>query len=164
MPPDNARLCRPTVEWETAYRLFLDALIEAGENGHLGEVLNRCGSFTAFLDWLDRCQIHIESPDYRSMRIYWLIVDDAVVGESQITRRRDGRYTVGYIVSPRHRRCGYGHVLLQLTLAEARTMGIESIYLSCRPTNTASIRIIEQQGGRRIDTGTGPLWHYRIDL
>lgn len=157
-------LRRPSVEWEQSYTRFLEQFRRSGEDGHLGDSLHRCGSFAAFVDWLERSQTHMDSPTYQAMLVFWLTYGDTIVAESQITYRRDGVITIGYIVAPSHRRNGYGHCLLHHTLNAARMLGIRSLRLSCRETNTASIRIIERQGGRRIRRSGSALRHFQIDL
>ena len=59
---------------------------------------------------------------------------------------------IGYSVAPSHRRRGHGHGLLAAGLGLCRSFGIDRALLTCEPTNTGSVRIIEGAGGERIET------------
>ena len=48
---------------------------------------------------------------------------------------------------PSARRRGHGHHLLTAGLDFARSLGIERVLLTCEPSNTGSVRIIEAAGG-----------------
>ena len=66
--------------------------------------------------------------------------------------RRFGGH-IGYSVRPSARRRGHGHRLLAGGVDFARSLGIERVLLTCEPSNTGSVRIIEAAGG--ILEGTG---------
>lgn len=59
---------------------------------------------------------------------------------------------IGYSVAPSHRRRGHGHRLLQAGVEVCRSFGIERVLVSCEPTNTGSVRIIERAGGVLAET------------
>jgi predicted acetyltransferase len=59
---------------------------------------------------------------------------------------------VGYSVGPRHRGRGVATQLLQAARSLARSHGLQRLVLTCDPTNIASIRVIEKNGGRLQDT------------
>ena len=54
---------------------------------------------------------------------------------------------MGYSVRPSSRRQGYGTLLLEAGMVEARSLGIERLLVTCEPTNLGSIRVIENNGG-----------------
>jgi predicted acetyltransferase len=66
---------------------------------------------------------------------------------------------IGYYVRAAVRGRGYGTVLLALTLAKGRTLGIERFLLTVDSDNAPSIRVIEGNGGlledERVDRETG---------
>jgi len=70
-------------------------------------------------------------------------------------------------VRPSCRGKGYGTSILALTLAEGRRFGIERFLLTVRSDNTASIKVIEANGGvledERVEVETGiPFRRYWI--
>jgi predicted acetyltransferase len=54
---------------------------------------------------------------------------------------------VGYYVRPAARGRGYATEMLRLALDEARALGIERVLLTAYTTNSASVRVIEKNGG-----------------
>src|SRR5207244_2733801 len=65
---------------------------------------------------------------------------------------------IGYHIRPRHRRQGYGRLILKLALPEAHRLGINPALVTCDATNIASRKIIEGNGGvlrDQVDQGEG---------
>lgn len=54
---------------------------------------------------------------------------------------------VWYEVAEAHRKKGHGTELLKLGLAEARSLGLRTLWLTCLVDNVASRKIIEANGG-----------------
>ena len=83
---------------------------------------------------------------------HWLVDGRDVVGVSNVRHclttalRREGG-NIGYGIRPTCRGRGLAHALLQHTLEEARTLGLEEAWLTCAKTNVASIRTIVGNGG-----------------
>ena len=83
---------------------------------------------------------------------YWLLEERRILGCSRLRHRltpeleREGGH-IGYDIRPSARRKGYGTLLLQLTLERAWAMGIERVRVTCDADNTASVRVIEKNGG-----------------
>lgn len=55
---------------------------------------------------------------------------------------------IGYDISPRFRRKGYGKVILKLVLEKAKELGLEKVLVTCDFDNIGSKRIIESNGGK----------------
>lgn len=88
---------------------------------------------------------------------YWLIDGDEYIGtlglRKEITieaRNREGN--IGYQIRPSKRGQGYGNVILKLGLQKAKEFGLENIYINCSENNTASKKIIENNGGELLST------------
>jgi predicted acetyltransferase len=65
---------------------------------------------------------------------------------------------IGYRIRPRHRRQGYGRLIVRLALPEAHRLGINPAVVTCDATNIASRKIIEANGGvlqDHVDRGEG---------
>jgi predicted acetyltransferase len=74
---------------------------------------------------------------------------------------------IGYDVRPSERGRGYGTVLLELGLIEARKCGIAQVLITCDIDNYASARVIEKNGGQRatdsLDEDGATIRRYWID-
>lgn len=84
---------------------------------------------------------------------YWLIHRKKVVGVVRIRHREDpaGGH-IDYDISPEFRRRGYGNRILALAIEKAHHLGIRNIIVTCTTSNTASAKIIENNGGKYLDT------------
>lgn len=64
---------------------------------------------------------------------------------------------IGYDVRPSARRRGHATATLRTALPIARGLGIETVLVTCDPTNTASRKVIESCGGQFEDERGGKL-------
>jgi predicted acetyltransferase len=55
---------------------------------------------------------------------------------------------IGYDIRPSDRGRGLGTSLLRLTMARAAALGIAKVRVTCDAKNSASIRVIEKNGGQ----------------
>ena len=83
---------------------------------------------------------------------YWLIVDDSVVGVSNLRLRLNESLLIcgghiGYGVRPSARKKGYATLMLKETLKKARELGIKRCLLTCDKVNAASAKTILNNGG-----------------
>jgi predicted acetyltransferase len=111
---------------------------------------------------------------YAPMSSFWLVKDRGIVGESRLRHyltpalEVEGGH-IGYAIRPSERGKGYGTLILALTLAQARSLGLQRIRVTCDTDNLASVRVIEKNGGQlagqTISTRTGkPIFQYWIAL
>lgn len=63
---------------------------------------------------------------------------------------------IGYAIRPSYRGRGYGSAALRVLLEKSHALGITNPILVCKPHNQASIRIIEKNGGTKLDQVTLP--------
>lgn len=87
---------------------------------------------------------------------FWLASGRHLVGGSRIRHHltpdlEDEGGHIGYDIRPSERRKGYGKLILRLTLAEARKLGLSRTLLTCDSDNVASAKTIEGNGGRLQD-------------
>jgi predicted acetyltransferase len=106
--------------------------------------------------------------------VFWAIENNVVVGLISIRHAlnedlkvMDGH--IGYDTAPAHRRRGVASEMLKKALPVARSLGIERAHLTCNDSNSASIRVIEKNGGVLSEAKPqfegGPLKrYYWIDL
>jgi predicted acetyltransferase len=100
------------------------------------------------------------APHQVPQTIYWLYVNGVPVGYGKLRhrlndhlRKRGGH--IGYTIRPSQRGKGYGRIMLQELLKEAKILGIRDALLTCDEANAASRRIIEANGGRLEDVADG---------
>ncbi|MFO0763738.1 MAG: GNAT family N-acetyltransferase [Candidatus Gracilibacteria bacterium] len=55
---------------------------------------------------------------------------------------------IGYGIRPSARRKGYATQMLGLALKEAKNLGIDRILITCDHDNIASVKVIEENGGK----------------
>lgn len=105
---------------------------------------------------------------------FWLASGRRLIGRSSIRHHLtpDLAYEgghIGYDIRPSERRKGYGTLILTLTLAEARRLGMNRALVTCDTDNVGSAKIIENNGGKleeqAVSKRTGRLIsRYRIEL
>ena len=95
--------------------------------------------------------------------IYWLIIEGVPVGFGKVRHyltdklKEDGGH-VGYAIRPSQRGKGYGKLLLNLLLAEANNLGIETVLVTIRNENKPSIQVALANGG--VITKVDEVRHY----
>lgn len=87
---------------------------------------------------------------------FWLTSGRRPIGRSSVRHYltpdlEDEGGHVGYDIRPSERLKGYGTLILRLTLAEARRLGLHRALLTCDTDNVASTKVIEGNGGRLQD-------------
>lgn len=101
---------------------------------------------TRFLDQAD--------PGFVSHSTFWLLNDaDEIVGVSNMRHYLNKGLLnhgghIGYGIRPSARKKGYATKILELTLIEAKKMGIEKALLTCDHDNIASEKTILKNGGK----------------
>lgn len=104
----------------------------------------------------------------------WAVADEQFVGRISIHHaltdalRREGGH-IGYDTVPSFRGRGVATEMLRQALPVARSLGLTSVLLTCDDTNTASIRVIEKNGGvlretRNLDANRPAKRYYDIAL
>ena len=113
-----------------------------------------------FEGWLARQQdwsTPVILPDGRLAKrvpqtVLWLVDKDRFIGRISLRHgltehlRRIGGH-IGYAVRKSERRKGYGHLMLQLALPCAKSLGLDKVLITCDDDNLGSSRVIEGAGG-----------------
>ena len=149
----NIELKEPSQQYEGSYRDYLRELAE-GKEEPIPFVLGfECDDFQSFLAELDNCSKNIGLPEgFVPHSTYWLVSNNEVVGVSNIRHeltdglREEGGH-IGYGIRPGHRGKGYGNEILKHSLARAKTLGITKALITCGVDNSASERVILNNGG-----------------
>jgi predicted acetyltransferase len=146
--------------------------IGPGENG-FGNIAYGL-SYSAYQEHLRLLERHAKglnlTPDRVPQTTYWLMQAGYPLGVSKLRHVLNEALHIqgghiGYCIRPSVRGRGLGHIILQLTLNEARNLGLSCVLLTVTEHNTASRRVIEKNNGvlERIDQASG-ICYYWIDL
>jgi predicted acetyltransferase len=169
------KLILPSLEIKSEIAKFLQELKD-GENGYRG---------SDFASGLITIEQQIEN--YQNMHLgknleswqvpqtTFLLVDkdNQIVGMSRLRHTLNENLLhhgghIGYFISQAYRGKGYGAKILDLTLQEAKKLNINQILITVQSYNSASIRVIEKNGGiledERLDEDGNPFKRYWINL
>lgn len=106
---------------------------------------------------------------------FWLVRNETrIVGISHLRHhlspglRIEGGH-IGYSIRPSERKKGYGTQQLALILKACRQFGLGKVMITCDFDNWGSIKIIENNGGKRSGEAVSPIsnkrvYHYWIEL
>lgn len=142
----------------------------SGLNGRGGKIRMHDGSEVDRLPGIIRWIIAVNRPELPfvgSINLRWQ-EDDAGRPVTELPPHVLGH--VGYTILPNHAGKGYASAALAVVLAEARTIGLPFVKVTCDANNAASRRIIEKNGGRFVENFVAPFYGpeerlmYRIDL
>ncbi len=102
---------------------------------------------------------------YVPQTLYWLSVDDKLVGIGKLRHYLNGRLLksgghIGYGILKSERKKGYGNLILQELLKKAKTIGIDKALVTCDENNLGSRRVIENNKGilEKIEEGNCHYW------
>ncbi len=92
------------------------------------------------------------SKGYVPSTTYWAVVGNKFVGRLNLRHRLSKRLrtyggNIGYVVIPSERRKGYATEMLRLGLKKAKKIGLKKVMVSCDEDNTASKKVILNNGG-----------------
>jgi predicted acetyltransferase len=170
---EAVRLVEPSIEFEEAFKAYLEDHRQANEGGEAGTLLAQ--GFQAYIEMLHR---HAQGlglqGGYVPYNTYWLVQGESVLGQSSLRHYLSPSLAIigghiGYRIRPSARRQGYGARILALTLQRARQLGLPRVLVTCDLENTASARIIQKNGGifeRHLSPNPkgDVITHYWIDL
>jgi predicted acetyltransferase len=96
------------------------------------------------------------APEFVPMDSHFIEADGRILGEIYIRHRLTPHLEqigghIGYKVRPSSRNRGVATAALGLGLKHLAAMGVERALVTCKTTNTASVRVIEKCGGDRIE-------------
>lgn len=146
------QLVKPSIKYKQEY---LDALEESkGETSDTQ--LNKPDenqSFEEFVQQFIDNEIGKNLPKgWVPATMFWLIDNEEVIGRTHIRHElndylfKHGGH-IGYYIRPSKRNMGYGKKILELSLLEAKKLGLKKVLVTCDDDNMGSQKIIEANGG-----------------
>jgi len=110
-------------------------------------------NFESYMERLERYRLGVGlQPRLVPSSEFWLVRGRRILGRISVRHRLNANLEIegghiGYDVRPSERRKGYGSLMLELALEEARTIGLKRVLITCDTDNIASAKIIEKNGG-----------------
>jgi predicted acetyltransferase len=149
----EATLVEPTAELWPEFRAMAEEYLLAGDIRYRPALEDFPTFVRALLDGARGVGLR---PGGVPCTTFWLASGRHPIGGSRIRHHltpelEDKGGHVGYDIRPSERSKGYGRLILRLTLAEARRLGLSRVLLTCDTDNVASAKIIEGQGGTLQD-------------
>ena len=166
-------LVRPAVDLVPSYLEFIEEMRALGETIWGSRLPDAGTDNDAFVARLLRRETAPEPPAVPES-VHWGVVDDRVVGFIALRHRLNAVLAqfgghVGYEVRPSCRRQGVATAMLRLVLATERARALGRILVTCAPSNAASRKTIEANGGVLdgivfVDAVKRETCHYLIDV
>ncbi|MEA2721573.1 MAG: hypothetical protein QOJ39_3437 [Candidatus Eremiobacteraeota bacterium] len=158
---ESLRLERPSGELADSFAAMRDAFMSVGEDlwtAQDQEIAHRdsVAYAEALRGWSEGRNL---PPNRTPFDAFWIVLDDVVVGQCGVRHPLTPKLEafgghVGYDVHPAHRNKGIATFALREALKFLRSKGVAEALVTCAHQNTASIRVIEKCGGRRIEDTT----------
>jgi len=166
-------MSRPTVELVASYLEFIDEMRIYGDRIWEGMVPTAGEGPTEFVARLVRAET-ATIPAAATRTTYWATISGTVVGRAVLRHELTEDLAefgghVSYEVRPSHRRKGIATEMLRQVLLTEKAKEIGTLLLTCAPTNIASNKTIQANGGRLVKTSFVERIHrdtnyYRVDL
>ena len=154
----TVRLIKPALKLEIEYMDMVQDFVKAGESQREFECRCALEDFAKYVqDCLDWEKGKALPDGWVAMSTFWLIhKDNVILGVSTLRHKLNDALRVfggniGYKIRPGRRRMGYGTMILKLTLAEAKRLGLKRVLITCDDDNVASAKIIERNSGALED-------------
>jgi len=130
-------------------------------------------NFHEYIQKLRNYSLGIGLPDgFVPHSTFWLISEEKIIGVSNLRHsltdkllKADGN--IGYGIRPSERKKGFATLLLQLTLDNARAIGLSKVLVTCYKDNIGSVKTILNNGGildSEEEIEGKPLHRYWINL
>jgi predicted acetyltransferase len=152
------RLVKPSLELQAEYMDMLQDFASSDEIREHQDLQFSLEDFQAYVRNCRRWEKGIDLPDkWVPSSSFWLIrSDNVILGVSSLRHKLNKRLrlfggNIGYKIRPCQRQKGYGTMILELTLAKAKSFGLKRVLVTCDDDNIASSKIIEKNGGVLYD-------------
>lgn len=164
MQKEALELVTPSIEHGPEYLAMVDEVVQQdGEYPYNNAELAR-QDFAQFVRELEEEAQGIGLPDeFPPQQVYWLLKDGKhIVGEIRFRPVLSPPYEkynghVGYNIRPSQQGKGYATRQLALLMEEARRLKLAGISLTIEGDNPASVRVIEKNGGKLLQSIENPV-------
>ncbi len=147
------KLIEPTVDLASAYLEMRKDWEATGEPLAPFPLRYDCNDFPAMINKIIT-EKTADKPDWVNNSTFWLVNEaNQIVGMSNIRHTLteglllEGGH-IGYGIRPTFRRRGYATKILELSLIEAKKLGINKVLVTCDKDNIGSVKTIVKNGGK----------------
>lgn len=150
---EELKIVEPSVFWRDAFIDLVNEFDASGESCDADESAKVRSGFSGFVQRLNNYSKGEALPEgWVPATTYWLVHGRRIVGICNLRHRltellKDFGGHIGYKVRPLERNKGYATLMLKLVLKKAHKYGIQRALVTCDENNTASIRVIDKNGG-----------------
>lgn len=150
------RFVKPSLEYEKTIKNYRSAFLKNNEKIHGGCALDKYDNIDEWIEFTKFMQTEkaeklgcVPSETYLCIRAE----DNKMVGIVNIRKYLNDSIKVygghiGYSVLPDERKKGYATQILSMALEKCRTLGLNSVLVTCDKDNTASQKVIIKNGGK----------------
>lgn len=156
---DKVQLILPSEEYLQSY---LEACQEMKDRNVVTYIIHDPTQYddwksTIFQTYKDRREGINLKPGFVPDTTFWFVENNELIGLGNVrhfltTSLESYGGHIGYMIRPSKWNNGYGSLQLKLLLKEAAKLGIKDALLTCAVSNPASAKVMENNGGVRIDT------------
>lgn len=148
---NSMQLVSPTTDYKIQYLEMLMEWKSTNENLVPFPLNFDTSNFSDFVNKCNRSKIECNE-GFVHHSTFWLIHNNEVIGVSNLRHYLNDKLLIngghiGYGIRPSFRRQGHATKILELSLKEAKKIGIEKVLLSCDKDNLGSIKTILNNGG-----------------
>lgn len=145
------QLIRPTLEYYSSYMAMIEEMRQNSETVWAPYLPKENESPESFIARSLKRETDPEVP-YVPETIYWALADQQIVGRISLRHFLDENLAemgghIGFEVRPSARQKGYAKEMLKLVLETELAQQIGRLLLTCAPSNLASNKTIQANGG-----------------
>lgn len=147
---------QPSMEYASQIEQYKQEFQRSKDTIDGSSFLEHMPSIEQWLNLLELFRSKATVPENYALSETWLVIrqtDDCLVGMSNLRFELSNAYLknfgghIGYSVRPSERKKGYGKIILNETLKQAKTREIDTVLVTCNDINYASAKIIEANQG-----------------
>jgi predicted acetyltransferase len=144
----TAQLVEPSVRYNKSW---LELMTEPESYTAFAAKFLKEPDLTAYLQIIQQEKEGNLRTDSVPRTILWLVDGEDIIGRASIKHTLPDslrlRGHIGYYIRPKYRKKGYGYAICEMTVKEAKKLGITKIVISALEHNIGSRKIIEKNGG-----------------
>jgi len=147
------KLIKPTMDLKSAYLEMVNEWVLAKEKLVPFSLEYDTSDFKKFIEMNQLAEI-VAAEGFVCHSTFWLLNDKhTIVGTSNIRHSLTDKLLIqnghiGYGIRPSQRKKGFATNILELSLREAKRLGIKKALLTCDKDNIGSKKVIQKNGGQ----------------
>lgn len=145
------QLISPNQQYQQSYNDYINEL--GNEERYPFPLDFDHSDFPTLLQKLDDYKNGINIPDHAvPSTTLWLVDNSELVGVTNLRHFLNSQIEhcgghIGLGIRPKYRGKGLGHLLMKLSIEKLNSMGVNPVHIHCYKNNTASAKVIIENGG-----------------